>query len=176
MQPETTKIKGFPGYGITRAGEVCNLKRGTTLKANGKYPGVALMKRGKRHYHYLARLVATAYVENPKGLPDVGYHDGNRLNVNATNLYWQFEGESKHVLPVSTLKTQGKAVGSCYLKGRNRYEVYIQRQRIKRYLGSFATAEEARTAYNVASSLFLSDPGAFKSLASKNPRGNKTKV
>lgn len=37
---------------------------------------------------YVHRLVAEAYVPNPLGYKNVKFRDGNRLNVNFTNLEW----------------------------------------------------------------------------------------
>lgn len=36
----------------------------------------------------VAQLVARTFVPNPDNLPYVGYLDGNRSNVDASNLYW----------------------------------------------------------------------------------------
>jgi hypothetical protein len=47
-----------------------------------------LKKDGKRINAAVHRLVATAFVPNPKSLPQVNHRDENRLNNHAENLEW----------------------------------------------------------------------------------------
>ncbi|MFK4878144.1 endonuclease [Lactococcus petauri] len=44
---------------------------------------------GKRHYVFLKRLVALAFIDNPDGLRNVGQYDKEPGNVNVDNLYWK---------------------------------------------------------------------------------------
>lgn len=44
---------------------------------------------GKRHYVFLKRLVALAFIDNPEGFKNVGQLDKNPSNVKVDNLYWK---------------------------------------------------------------------------------------
>lgn len=83
--------KGSP-YLVTRRGEVFSkfTKRmllNSLSKSTGYYV-VNVIVHGKRRPEYVHRLVAKAYLPNPKGLPEVNHKDGNRLNNDVDNLEW----------------------------------------------------------------------------------------
>ncbi len=52
------------------------------------YPAVTLSKDGKSVAYSVHRLVAQAFVPNPKGLKEVNHKDENVLNCHADNLEW----------------------------------------------------------------------------------------
>ncbi len=58
-------------------------------KDNGNgYLSVGLSINGKITRHYVHRLVAGAFIDNPEGHPFVNHKDGNPANNNADNLEW----------------------------------------------------------------------------------------
>lgn len=98
-------IKGYEGlYEVSDKGLVRSLDRivpcgkgrvhgckGRILtgKSNGKgYLFVALAKNGKLKKHYIHRIVAEAFVENPDNFPIVNHKDENPANNEAGNLEW----------------------------------------------------------------------------------------
>lgn len=80
-------------YLISENGDIFSKYRGIYLSAtvdNSKYFRVNLWDPvyKKTTKHLVHRLVATAYIENPEGLPQVNHIDGNKLNNYYTNLEW----------------------------------------------------------------------------------------
>lgn len=85
-------ILGFLNYAVTPEGTVINTEKNTERKLDFNksvgYFQVDLYRNNKRTKHYVHRLVATAFVPNPHGLPEVNHKDSDRTNNNATNLEW----------------------------------------------------------------------------------------
>ena len=55
---------------------------------NSGYLRVALWKDGKNKKHFIHRLVAEHFIENPKKLPEVNHDDGNKQNNHVSNIEW----------------------------------------------------------------------------------------
>lgn len=65
----------------------------TTPTSHCRYATVALGARF--HHQFVHRLVALAFLKNPKKLPEVNHKDGNKLNNKATNLEWTTRSKNK---------------------------------------------------------------------------------
>lgn len=64
-----------------------------------KYKIVALCKNGRTRYFYVHRLVAQAFVPNPRNCPEVNHKDLNKSNNHATNLEWKTsKGNKQHAV------------------------------------------------------------------------------
>lgn len=85
-------VIGYEGrYSVTDDGRVYSHKNDIWLKpANtpAGYPAVNLRKDGKSRTWRVARLVAIAWIENPKGFPVINHIDGDKENSAASNLEW----------------------------------------------------------------------------------------
>lgn len=95
-------IKGFEGlYQISTLGRVKRLlhkRRGNTkhvleemiLKPyyHNEYLRINLHKNGKNTHHKIHRLVAEAFIPNPKNLPQVNHKDEDKFNNCVDNLEW----------------------------------------------------------------------------------------
>lgn len=93
-------IKDFEGiYQVSNLGRIkSNIRRNQTNKKTvrilenwekGKnYPHLYLIKDGKQYKRYIHRLVAEAFLENPKHYRYVNHIDGDKNNPKATNLEW----------------------------------------------------------------------------------------
>ena len=79
-------IEFIPDYFITENGKVWSSKTDKFLKTY-KLNGYELIKIQKVQYR-VHRLVANAYIANPKHLPIVNHKDGNRSNNSKDNLEW----------------------------------------------------------------------------------------
>lgn len=99
MQEEWKPIDGYEGYLISNLGRVKSLKRGREMilepirDAHG-YLRVNLYKDGVRHLLKIHRLMATTFINNPDGLPQVNHKDGNKENNSVENLEWVTESQN----------------------------------------------------------------------------------
>lgn len=88
-------IEGCPNYQVSNFGRVRSLPRPKTKggiltqrKNNCGYLKVYFMIEGKGKLVSVHRLVAKAFINNPKNLPQVNHIDGNKENNNVDNLEW----------------------------------------------------------------------------------------
>ena len=91
------EIDGYIGkYEVSNLGRVRSLNykrsglpRELKYEMNSKgYYCVDLCKNGKRKKYKVSRLVASAFVENTHGLPEVNHKDEDKMNNRADNLEW----------------------------------------------------------------------------------------
>lgn len=109
MTEEWKDIKGYEGlYQVSNYGRVKSLTRwSVSVRSyvpaevimsptdNGYgYQIVSLSRRTHRKNHYVHRLVAEAFVENPNGLNYVNHLDYDKLNNRSDNLEWCTQREN----------------------------------------------------------------------------------
>lgn len=109
--------RDIPGYEeiykISNLGRIKSLHRdrikGQILnpaKNNRGYLRLGLSGNGKVRYDSVHRLVAEAFIPNPKNLPEVNHIDGNKLNNRVENLEWVTKGENQiHAYKTGLRKT-----------------------------------------------------------------------
>jgi len=104
MEEIWKKIKGYEEYyEVSNLGRIRSLDR---LRWNGRgyqkqlgaikrqtvnnmgYYVVGLSKDGKNTLFLVHRIIAEAFIPNPKNLPLVNHIDGNKLNITLENLEW----------------------------------------------------------------------------------------
>lgn len=90
---EFSEVNGFGNYLISKNGDVINkrsghLKRPASNHSGKGYLYVDLYNGGKRKRAYVHRLVAEAFIANPKKSPYVNHIDGNPHNNAVENLEW----------------------------------------------------------------------------------------
>jgi hypothetical protein len=93
MKPSGAKdIPGTEGnYQIFKEGLVWSRKNNRYLKpqiSEPEYPHVTLMISGKQKTARIHRLLAEAFLPNPKNFPQVNHKDGNKRNFALSNLEW----------------------------------------------------------------------------------------
>ena len=98
-------------YYIDETGDLLNKKTNRHLKGrvSGGYLYHDLRFNGKRYTRRVNRLVAEAFLDNPKNLPVVNHKDGNKLNNHVDNLEWcSYSENNKHAYDVLEKVKKGK--------------------------------------------------------------------
>lgn len=109
-------------YLISENGELFNTKTKRYYKGSlrGGYRGYDLIVEGKRISKLAHRLVAEAYIENPKKLPVVNHKDGNKLNNSVSNLEWvSYKENNLHALELGLRKKDNGRKNRILLKEMN---------------------------------------------------------
>ena len=78
------------GYSVSNSGEIRNDTNGRILKHQVDSKGFHRVMIGKKHYS-IHRLVAIAYIPNPKNFPNVIFKDLDKENITTNNLQWSIE-------------------------------------------------------------------------------------
>lgn len=154
-------IQGYEGfYEVSNKGRIKSLKR--TVKNSGSYSGkriyhekilkqninrlgyhvVTLSKHSKRKFFIVHRIVANAFIDNPKKLPEVNHKDLNKSNNNVQNLEWCTRSENVNHFYNKT-NTSSKHKGVYYQKDRKKWGAYVDYQGKRISLGRFNTESEA---------------------------------
>ena len=93
-------IDGFEGkYLVSNLGRIKSIKRNLIKiqKITWAYKSINLWKDAKCTCFRVHRLIAIAFIPNPKNKPQVNHKDGDKLNNNSKNLEWMTSSENtKH--------------------------------------------------------------------------------
>ncbi len=144
-------IKGYEGcYQVSNHGRVKSLGR-RVYSCNSTYEGtrsvrekilkpcfvlgyrvVTLCKHSDQEQHKIARLVASAFVDNLKQVISVNHIDGNKLNDRADNLEWCTPAENTiHAIDTGLINNSGSKNGRAKLHETDIWQIrYISKRRL----------------------------------------------
>lgn len=94
---EWRPVPGHPGYEVSAVGEVRNAKTGHLMKqtaSNWGYMRTQIREGARRVQLSVHRAVATAFVPNPSGKPQVNHINGDKADNRAENLEWVTPSEN----------------------------------------------------------------------------------
>ncbi len=139
------EIQDFPGYMVSSLGRVRNRKGKilvpTVLKEG--YYQLCLWKKGKQIHKLVSRLVAQAFIPNPKLLPTVDHINHDRGDNRVCNL--RFATMSQQL--ANRRRFNNKPTKS-YIWYQNKWRAQIQIKSNNYYLGSYETEQEASNIYD----------------------------
>lgn len=155
---EIRPIPGYPGYGVTEAGQVWSYARSRWISLSTNDKGYKhfspVLPCGRRTSLRVNIAVALAFIPNPLGLPEVNHIDGVKSNNHRSNLEWQtVQGNNNHALvtglkPKNTSSYYGVSYDT-HSKGRKHWQARVGLgNRSTKRLGRFLTEIEAAYAYN----------------------------
>ena len=150
MTEKWKTVQNFPNYEVSNEGRVRNKKTCKVLSPNcvKGYLRARLYKNGVPTPIFIHRLVASAFIENPKGKPYVNHIDGNKKNNEAKNLEWATGSENelhayktglkKGYAPKGSYSVLSKKVAMMDLNG-NVLRIFPCVKEVERSLGYFVS-------------------------------------
>ena len=113
MQPTTEAWRKLPGHAQYEVSDMGRVRKigwrvlKNTLGVHG-YEVVGLFCDGRRRQFRVHRLIAAAFIDNPKGKPQVNHKNGDKADNRASNLEWVTPSEnSSHAFRVGLSKPRG---------------------------------------------------------------------
>ena len=105
-------INNYDNYEVSTLGNVRNSNTGRILKqtCRGGYLTVGLCKNSIIKTYSVHRLVALAFIDNPKNKPQVNHKDKNRGNNNVSNLEWSTASENNIHRSINVVQTTNQQV------------------------------------------------------------------
>jgi hypothetical protein len=152
------KIDGYD-YAVSSFGNVKNIITGKILKQNintSGYYSINLYNKKKRFSFRIHRLVALAFIENPRNKNCVDHCDGNKLNNQVNNLRFATKQENNRNRKLTDKNTSG-VKGVHFEKDRNKWCARYSLNDKTIFIGRYKTLEEAKIARQSTVNLLFGD-------------------
>ncbi len=140
-------IPNYEHYGISEDGVIVNFDTGKILKTQKDKDGylrIGIYKDKKRKFFQVHRLVALAYIPNPKKYPEVDHINQVKDDNMVENLRWITQSGNQRN---TTKKRKNILPTGVYLSSKNRYQCRMRIDEKYKYLGTYDTLEEASKVY-----------------------------
>lgn len=144
-------IEGMLNYEISTFGQVRNVKTGKILaqSQNGNgYLKINFRIEGKLIKRYVHRLVAVAFVANPRRHLLVDHQDRDKTNNHADNLRWVNKSQNGANAGKTTRSTHSKYKGVSFNIRSLKWIARININGTCYALGTYQSEEDAALAYN----------------------------
>ena len=140
-------IEGYETYSVSTFGNVRNDTTGKVLKPTTQQnrQRITLCLNGYVETFLTYRLVAFAFIPNPKCKKVIDHIDNNSLNNNVENLRWTTQSENICNSTLSRVNTSG-VKGVYWDKSKQKWKSQICINKKVSHIGSYNTIEEATIA------------------------------
>lgn len=140
---EQFPVKGYPGYSVSSYGRVLSTKKGAfiILKWRKTYKGYFKTKPHKKDSEkqpqfFIHRLVALAFIPNPKKYKQVNHIDCDKSNNHVSNLEWcDQQGNMAHAKENGLMK---------YIKGEDSHLAKVNELEVLQIRGKFKNGYTAK--------------------------------
>ena len=143
-------VNGYANYEISSCGRIRNATTERMLKpSDSGYQVINLRKNGKSKTHYVHRLVAEAFVDNPTEKRTVDHIDSDRRNNCLSNLRFASVAENSRTTKKRS-DCSSLYKGVCWYEPYKKWYARCMVDRKRKHLGYFESEREAGEAYNRA--------------------------
>lgn len=149
------QIEDHPDYYVTTEGDVISMKYGKErkLKAypnHGGYLSVDLLTDRKRNPRFVARLIAQAFIPNPRNLPEVDHISGVKTDNRVQNLRWASVLENRQAYQKKPKGCSSIFRGVNWHMGTGKFVARIQVNGKRHALGYYDREKDAAMAFDRA--------------------------
>ena len=145
---EVKDVVGHEGlYKVSSYGGIWKLgpdgkvvKEISIYRVGSAYVRIPLRRDGKRNWHYAHKIVAEAFVPNPRNLPIINHIDGDKFNSRFDNLEWCTHYDNNQHACDTGLQPHFK------LSAEQKYQI------CEAYYGGYATVKQLSKKYGVVES------------------------
>ena len=153
-------IKNFEGnYQISNFGNIKNVKTLRILKAGTDSHGykiVSLSRDGKIKYPRIHRLIALAFIPNPKNKTCIDHINNKKLDNRLNNLRWVTSQENNRNRSIGKRNTS-TIKGVYFIQKSNKWRAHITINGKKIHLGYFQNIEDAKEARQIKAKILFGE-------------------
>ena len=145
-------ISGYISYQVSNLGRIRNTSTGKILKAGemkSGYRNVVLCRDGHTHTHFIHRIVAGEFIDNPFSKQCVDHIDHDKANNCVPNLRWATQREN-HMNMTKRAQASSLYKGVYWSKQKQKWHAMIKTNGKSKHLGFYEMEKDAAEAYNAS--------------------------